>query len=105
MEAKTDPIYTITTIRSPSFGQTRCIGFFHELEIAIEAVEDNAMDMNECGYYHYALIEKVGPGFYNLAYIGAEDHEIWFSWHNDQHKYIRCEKPDHYKRTVCFGIG
>lgn len=104
MKIQKDPIYTISTIRSPGFSHIRCIGFFHELDVAIKAVENNDMDMNEDGYYHYALIEKVGPGFYNLAYLTIEDHEIWFKWHNIR-GYQRCEKPDHYKRTVCFGIG
>lgn len=102
MDINKEPIYTITTVRSPSLN-SRCVGFFHELETAIKAVEDNDLDISEEGYYHYAVIEKVGPGFYNLSNIDVEEHEIWFRWRNGG--YDNCFKPDQFKRTVCFGIG
>ena len=94
-----NPIYTITTIRGPLSRNTRCVGFYHELETAIEAVKDNAMDINEAGYYHYAVVEKVNIGIYNF-----EMEEHWFRWHPEK-GYQPCEKPENFKRIVAFGIG
>jgi len=98
-----EPIYTITTLRGTIHNGIRCVGFTHELETAIEMVEDNAMDINENGYYHFAVIEKVLPGIYNIEL----DH-IWFKWRKDKEGgpgYVRIDKPDQFKRICGFGIG
>ena len=58
----TNPIYTITTLRGTIHDGIRTVGFAHDLEDAIEWVEENAMDINECDYYWYVCIEKVNPG-------------------------------------------
>ena len=99
MSKNENPIYTITTIRGSLEGGQRCVGFYHEVENAIRAVEDNAMDINELGYYHYAVVEKVNIGIYNF-----EMEEIWFKWHPAK-GYLKIDKPENFKRIVAFGMG
>ena len=97
------PIYTITTLRGTIHDGIRCVGFSHDLQDAIDMVEDNAMDINEAGYYHYVVIEKTNPGIYNI-----ELDNIWFKWRNDKKGgagYQRIEKPEQFKRVAGFGIG
>ena len=93
-------IYTITTLRPSLFQDHRCVGFFHEQENAIKAVEHNDGDIYEGGYYPYVVIEKSLPGIYHF-----EIADIWFRWNRELKCYKSCEKPDNYKRTVCFGVG
>jgi len=94
-----NPIYTITTLRGSLYDRNRCVGFYHELETAIKAVEDNEMDINEMGYYHYAVVEKVNIGIYNF-----EMEEHWFKWWPEK-GYVPIDKPDNFKRIVSFGMG
>lgn len=95
-----NPIYTITTMRGSLYGGTRCVGFFHSKEDAIEAVENNSMDINEDGYYHYCVIEATQPGIYNFL-----QDETWFRWHNTKGYQKLTTKPEKFRRVVCFGIG
>lgn len=100
-ELNREPIYTVTTLRGTIHDGIRCVGFTHELQTAIDMVEDNAMDINECRYYHFAVIEKVLPGFY-----GIELDHVWFKWDNVKKGYQRLtEKPEQFKRICGFGIG
>jgi len=99
MEIKMDKIYTVTTLSGAAFGDSRCVGFFHELDIAKEEVENNSMDIFETSYW-YCVIEEVGPGFYNFPRL-----ELWHKFRKDKGKYIPCEKPDNFKRICGFGIG
>jgi len=92
-------IYTVTTLRGALHSGTRCVGFYHDVRDAQKAVEENAMDINECGYYHFAVIEKVNPGVYNFGMDAW-----WYKWHNTE-GYKPCDKPERFKRVVCFGIG
>ena len=96
----TNPIYTITTLRGSLYGRTRCVGFYHDVQDAIDAVEDNAMDINECEYYPFCVIEKTNIGIYNL-----EMDEIWFRWYKGRGYQRLDKKPDNFKRVVGFGIG
>jgi hypothetical protein len=98
-QMKTDVIYTVTTLRGSLYGGTRCVGFYHDVENAKHAVEENACDINECGYYHFAVIEKVTPGIYNF-----ELDTLWYRWDSTK-GYQPCEKPERFKRVICFGIG
>jgi len=93
-------IYTITTIRGTVHEGIRCVGFAHELEKAIEWVEDNAMDINECRYYWFVVIEKVSPGIYNF-----DMEEVWFKWHTEKGYQRLDEKPEQFKRICAWGIG
>jgi len=96
----TNPIYTITTLRGTIHDGIRTVGFAHDLEDAIEWVEENAMDINECDYYWYVCIEKVNPGIYNF-----EMEEVWFKWHRTKGYQRLTDKPEQFKRICAFGIG
>lgn len=52
---------------------TRCWGFYRSKDKAIKAVKENWTDMNECGYYHWVVIEEMEEG---LIYYPRK--EIWF---------------------------
>ena len=92
-------IYTVTTLRGALYGRPRCVGFYHEIEKAKDTIKNNVLDINEAGHYHYAVIEKVSPGIYHF-----DGEEIWFKWHHIK-GYQQCDKPDNFKRVVCFSIG
>lgn len=72
----------------------RCWGFYLSKDRAIRAVTENWTDMNEAGYYKYAVIEPHYEGLINP--IINED--IWFVAKYDKEKkiclgYERCERP------------
>lgn len=51
----------------PNFGNSRVVGFYTKEEDALNAVKNNACDINErC--YDYALVEKYNEGLYNVDY-------------------------------------
>jgi hypothetical protein len=69
------PIYTITTIKKEqNTERTRCIGYFHSENTAIQAIKRNELDLQEHDYT-YAVIERTLQGVY--PYITKE---IWFKW-------------------------
>lgn len=53
---------------------SRCWGFYRSKKKAIQAVTENWTDMNEAGYYRYAVIEPHYEGLINPI-IGEE---MWF---------------------------
>ena len=93
-------IFTIPTIRDFLTEPNRCVGFYFEIEKAIEAVLDNHQDIYEMGYYPYCVIESVKDGIYSLDRI-----EYWFKWNIDKYGYEKINKPDKFYNHVCFGIG
>lgn len=94
-------IFTVTTLKHIQSNQTRCVGYFFEFEDAEEAVVNNDMDINECRYYPYCIIEEVGQGFYFLPI-----NETWYKWDRELNKYSKItEKPKRYNQICCFGIG
>jgi hypothetical protein len=52
----------------PDFGATRTVGFYYEKETALDAVHNNAGDMNET-VYDYAIVEEVEPGLYPCSTV------------------------------------
>ena len=97
---RTEPIYTITTIRGFLAGGSRAVGYFHKFEDADVALRDNVMDINECGYYPYAVIEPVEEGIYMHP---REEH--WYRYNKEKDQYEPCEKPDRYKQVVGWSLG
>jgi len=100
-------IYTITTLKT-IYGYKnpvhtyelgcRCVGWREKLEDAKEAVEHNDMDIYECGYYPFCVIEEVGEGIYCYSMK-----EWWYQWVDGEYKEI--DKPEILSHTVGFGIG
>ncbi len=79
----------------------RCVGFFFDLQTAIDEVENNSMDISEEGYYSYCVIEEVNPGIYFFP-----RNEFWFKWNPETEMYDKLsEKPKRYNNIACFGIG
>lgn len=80
-----DSIYTITTYRrEPTrkmlFHDRRTVGWYKDLSVAIGVVERNGGDLEEAGYYHWAVIEEVPEGLYG---IGKKMEPIWFEYAGD----------------------
>lgn len=93
-------IFIVTTVRGAMVAPSRCVGFYYTYEEAENAVLNNDLDIAEEGYYHYCVIEEHFAGVYNFDGLN----QWWFRWHGDK-MYHPCEKPEKFKRTVCFGMG
>lgn len=94
-------IYTVTTLRSVLMdSRSRCVGYYHDFKDAEEIVLDNVMDINEMGYYLYAVIEEVSPGIYTFPRP-----EYWYKWDVSKAKYVDCSKPEKFMRTVGWSMG
>jgi len=94
-------IYTITTIRAvENVRNVRCVGWAQNDLSAVNIVTNNYGDINESGYYRYAVIEKIGTGLYCTP-----EEEFWFEWNNDKGKYEPIRKPKEFENVVNFGMG
>lgn len=100
MDRKVKPIYTITTVRGALQAGSRAVGFFHNVEEAEEALKKNIMDINECGYYPFAVIESVSPGIY----MYPRD-EFWYKFNRKTEEYEPCEKPERFKQIIGWSLG
>lgn len=102
------PIYTILVTHTcyiddktyfPEFGESRLVGFYHDLDTAISKVKENACDIHEY-LYDYAIIEKVMPGIYQAT----EEDRLYFKWTED-FGYVQVHMSDEFKHFIGFGIG
>lgn len=92
-------MYFITSISEKN--GFRCIGYVSKLEDAINIVEHNSGDINEAGYYPYAVIENVPEGIYQY-----DQKPLWFEYDEELDTYKRSTKPDFIDSYyVGFGIG
>ena len=103
------PIFTITTFsltkrtgtNQPDWEaveRSRCVGYYHEFDVAEWAVVNNNGDIYENGYYPYAVIEQVEPGIYPT---GAIKHRHFYEWKDD--KYVKCDNfDDPYSNVVSY---
>ena len=94
------PIYTITTVRLALGAGVRCVGYYHNYSDAELAVIENDLDINEMGYYPYAVIEQVTPGIYTVPRP-----EFWYQWNGETEKYESCPKPERFAKVAGWGIG
>lgn len=92
------PIYTISVFTlgdgtNRTFERDRTWGFYYDFDTAEEAVLNNWTDMFECGYYDYAVINRVYPSclatndesfFYKATYVGGRYNETTVE---------KCEEP------------
>lgn len=94
-------IYTITTIRIEKDNRSaRCVGWAQNDLSAINIVTNNYGDINESGYYQYAVIEKIGTGLYCTP-----EEEFWFEWNDPAKKYYPIRKPKEFENVVNFSMG
>ena len=70
-----NPIYVVTVFTKCTenkeygildLGETRTIGFLHDLTTAKKLVESNSCDIWET-CYTYAIVEEIEPGFYPIS--------------------------------------
>jgi hypothetical protein len=95
--------YTITTLepnKKSGIKHCRCIGLAVDKMRAIDIVSHNCGDINENGYYTYAVVERIEPGLYP-AVLEA----IWFKWNKNKKRYDGCTVPKEFAHMVNFGIG
>ena len=100
MELSDKPIYTITTIRNFLAGGSRAVGFAYKFENAEKWLKQNVMDINECGFYNFAVIEPILEGIYMYPRV-----EHWYVYNKEKDQYEPCEKPDRYKQTIGWSLG
>ena len=93
-------MYFITTV-SEQHGN-RCVGYYTKWFKAIKAVENNNFDLNEAGYYPYAVIENVKEGIYQYDFK-----PLWFKFNDKTEKYEKIDKAPSFidKHYIGFGIG
>jgi hypothetical protein len=99
----------------PSLG-SRTFGFYFKKEQAIAAVERNQSDMHE-RMYTWIVIEPyhtwgIHPISAALDTEGDVDESLWFKWEvtdsskeNYSGRWVRAERPEETKHTVCFAVG
>lgn len=87
-------IYIITTTGNNG---TRSVGYFKDLNLAINYVENNFGDIAECGYYKYAIIEKAKEGLYQY-----DLNPIFFEYDEEHNKYQKIEIPEEFKGCCGF---
>jgi hypothetical protein len=72
MEKGTAPMYAIYVYEKPwtinsmgyfEYGTSEFVGFYHEKEVAIKAVEENWCDIQD-HYANAAMIKEIVPGLY-----------------------------------------
>lgn len=81
-------------------GHERTFGFKETLEEAEYALNNNSCDMNECGYYNYAVVEEIHPGIHPIA-----RQEIWFKWDSEKEGFFRMEKPEETVDFINYALG
>lgn len=105
-------LYTITTIQpgnsdkpEEKYGHRRTPGVCSSLKTAKLLVEKNAGDIFETTN-ELAVIEKI---YVNCVYPIVEKGRTqwWYRWEGDYDtgKYVPCQTPEIYKRSIGFGIG
>ena len=68
-------VYAVTALHSADVRRTRMFGYFFLEETARKAVEENWLDMYECGHYDHIVIERVSPGIHPVA-----EEVQWYRW-------------------------
>ena len=77
----------------------RTFGYFSELAVCIQALNENLADMNE-RYYTYAVIEKISEGIHSHAKQIA-----WFCWDEEKEGFYETEKPEWADGWCNFALG
>ncbi len=104
------PIYVLTTIgfRENDEPHFRTVGWFPSPEEAVEIVEGNYGDLEEQGYYKYAVIEKQECGLYPTEYI---DESVWLEFEATGERADRVvtakkiPRPERFEGVCNFGLG
>jgi two-component SAPR family response regulator len=86
-------MYFITTIEKTenlfdSFQNQRTVGFFENLDRAVDIVKNNRCDINET-IYDYAVIEYLTDGLYPVAELVE-----LYKFDHDKNEYFPCKDID-----------
>ena len=102
-------IYTITSLVEDNNGdivEDRVVGWYSDLKIAKQCVEEDWADFDEAGYYNYVVIERNVEGLYNINGFELDiQTEWWYKFDDDNNKWVVCEKPDWSVGIVGWGLG
>jgi hypothetical protein len=83
-------IYAITTIRIENeMPRVRTVGVFTSLQHAEEVLDNNWGDLNEAGYYPWAVIESVEEGLYPISPYFVQ----FYVFDRQNEKWNKCDKP------------
>lgn len=85
-----------TPLGFPDYDSMQSVGFYYSLKKAIDAVENNALDIHET-IYDAAFIVTKYEGLYSLC--GIEE-RMFFRWDEENHKYYQTEEPDLFRHTA-----
>lgn len=100
-----NPIYEIYVMEKPWYmdnqgfpacGTRERVGFYYELETAIQAVEENWCDMQDY-YAHAAEILTIEPGLYPLS---KRNNYRYFIWNQEKGKFETAELPEEVGRFI-----
>ena len=75
---------------------SRTVGFFPTKEEAIEILENNYGDLNEAGWYPWAVIEEIEDGLYPFD-VHIEEKQIFFEWNEKKETW---QKIDDYPLKI-----
>lgn len=91
-ERKVNHIFCVSSIRVKSVGEdgwpidTRNWGFYFDEEKAINTIEINYTNLQEAGWYKYAVIQKCYEGIFDFTYL---DDMIFFDWDRNKESWNR----------------
>ena len=74
-----------------TLGDWDVVGFLHNKEDALEAVEANAGDMYET-CFDYAIVEEVYPGIYGRYTM--ENERWFFEFNRETGRYVQIDMPE-----------
>ena len=77
----------------------RTFGYYSNLAMCIQALNENWADMNE-RYYTYAVIEEISEGIHSHAKQIA-----WFRWDEEKEGFYETEKPEWSNGWCGFALG
>lgn len=96
-------IYLVTTVYfntdKPNDLETRTWCYFNNVYEAIEFVHNNQTDLNESGYWPFAVIEELKE----KSMICEK--EVWFQFDEDFQKYLEIVKPIQLEGIINFGLS
>lgn len=73
----------------PDTGCKECVGFYFDIDSAIQAMNENWSDIQEC-VYHAGFVLCQYPGMYECA---GPDARIYFLWDEDKEGFFEAEEP------------
>ena len=76
----------------PDYGEdSMVVGFYHEKETAIEAVQEDWCDMSERGFYQAAMVIETHPGLYPMNH---QQNRWYFLYNKEAEGYVLAAEPE-----------